>query len=122
MVCSTHLSSFMWPLSAILIGYSKCLHLLHLKGLFYWLFIISLPCCILKVFIILLFYWLLYSEITETRTCNLGLITLLLLRLMYSKLIIYLIKNSQAVKKGVASKKARVKKDVKSKVASKKWL
>ena len=35
---------------------------------------------------------------------------------------IYLIKNSQAVKKGVAPKKAMVKKDVKSKVAAKKWL
>ena len=35
----------------------------------------------------------------------------------------YLIKNSrQAVKKGVAPKKAMVKKDVKSKVAAKKWL
>ena len=33
-----------------------------------------------------------------------------------------LIKNSQAVKKGVAPKKAMVKKDVKSKVAAKKWL
>ena len=35
---------------------------------------------------------------------------------------IYLIKNSQAVKKGAAPIKARVKKDVKSKVAAKKWL
>ena len=35
---------------------------------------------------------------------------------------IYLIKNSQAVKKGAAPKKAMVKKDVKSKVAAKKWL
>ena len=35
---------------------------------------------------------------------------------------INLIKNSQAVKKGVAPKKAMVKKDVKSKVAAKKWL
>ena len=34
----------------------------------------------------------------------------------------YLIKNSQAVKKGAAPKKAMVKKDVKSKVAAKKWL
>ena len=34
----------------------------------------------------------------------------------------YLIKNSQAVKKGVAPKKTMVKKDVKSKVAAKKWL
>ena len=33
-----------------------------------------------------------------------------------------LIKNSQAVKKGVAPKTAKVKKDVKSKVAAKKWL
>ena len=33
-----------------------------------------------------------------------------------------LIKNSQAVKKGEAPKKAMVKKDVKSKVAAKKWL
>ena len=33
-----------------------------------------------------------------------------------------LIKNSQAVKKGAAPKKAMVKKDVKSKVAAKKWL
>ena len=32
------------------------------------------------------------------------------------------IKNSQAVKKGAAPKKAMVKKDVKSKVAAKKWL
>ena len=36
--------------------------------------------------------------------------------------ILYLIKNSQAVKKGAAPKKAMVKKDVKSKVAAKKWL
>ena len=34
----------------------------------------------------------------------------------------YLIKNSQALKKGAAPKKAMVKKDVKSKVAAKKWL
>ena len=34
--------------------------------------------------------------------------------------IYYLIKNSQAVKKGAAPKKAMVKKDVKSKVAAKK--
>ena len=34
----------------------------------------------------------------------------------------YLIKNSQAVKIGAAPKKAMVKKDVKSKVAAKKWL
>ena len=33
-----------------------------------------------------------------------------------------LIKNSQAVKKGAAPIKAMVKKDVKSKVAAKKWL
>ena len=36
--------------------------------------------------------------------------------------IVYLIKNSQAVKKGAAPKKAMVKKDVKSKVVAKKWL
>ena len=35
---------------------------------------------------------------------------------------INLIKNNQAVKKGAAPKKAMVKKDVKSKVAAKKWL
>ena len=35
---------------------------------------------------------------------------------------INLIKSSQAVKKGAAPKKAMVKKDVKSKVAAKKWL
>ena len=35
---------------------------------------------------------------------------------------VYLIKNSQAVKKGAAPKKAMVKKDVKYKVAAKKWL
>ena len=35
---------------------------------------------------------------------------------------IHLIKNSQAVKKGAAPKKAMVKKDVKSKVVAKKWL
>ena len=34
----------------------------------------------------------------------------------------YLIKNSQAVKKGAAPKKVMVKKDVKFKVAAKKWL
>ena len=34
----------------------------------------------------------------------------------------YLIKNSQAVKKGAAPIKAMVKKDVKSKVAAEKWL
>ena len=33
-----------------------------------------------------------------------------------------LIKNSLAVKKGAAPRKAMVKKDVKSKVAAKKWL
>ena len=33
-----------------------------------------------------------------------------------------LYQNSQAVKKGVTPKKARVKKDVKFKVAAKKWL
>ena len=33
-----------------------------------------------------------------------------------------LIKSSQAVKKGAAPKNAMVKKDVKSKVAAKKWL
>ena len=32
------------------------------------------------------------------------------------------VKNSQTVKKGVASKKFRVKKDAKPKVATKKWL
>ena len=36
--------------------------------------------------------------------------------------VYYLIKNSQAVKKSAAPKKAMVKKDVKSKVAAKKWL
>ena len=36
-----------------------------------------------------------------------------------SSVYIYLIKNSQAVKKGAAPKKAMVKKDVKSKVAAK---
>ena len=35
---------------------------------------------------------------------------------------IYLIQNSQAVKKCAALRKAMVKKDVKSKVAAKKWL
>ena len=34
----------------------------------------------------------------------------------------YLIQNSQAVKKSAALRKAMVKKDVKSKVAAKKWL
>ena len=38
------------------------------------------------------------------------------------KVLLYLIKNSQAVKKGAAPIKAMVKKDVKSKVAAKKWL
>ena len=40
-------------------------------------------------------------------------------------IVIYLLsnqKNSQAVKKGAAPKNAMVKKDVKSKVAAKKWL
>ena len=36
--------------------------------------------------------------------------------------LVYLHQNRQAVKKDVAPKKARVKKDVKSKVAAKKWL
>ena len=40
---------------------------------------------------ILLLYWLLYSAITETRPCDLGLIALLLLRLMYGKLNHYVI-------------------------------
>ena len=40
---------------------------------------------------LLLFYWLLYSAITETRPCDLGLIALLLLRLMYGKLNHYVI-------------------------------
>ena len=35
---------------------------------------------------------------------------------------IYLIQNSQAVKKSAALRRAMVKKDVKSKVAAKKWL
>ena len=41
---------------------------------------------------------------------------------VYATAKVYLIKNSQAVKKGAAPKKAMVKKDVKSKVAAKKWL
>jgi len=41
---------------------------------------------------------------------------------LYLKCNIYLIQNSPAVKKCVAPKKAIVKKDVKSKVAAKKWL
>ena len=41
-------------------------------------------------------------------------------QLLYA--ILYLIQNNQAVKKSVALKKAMVKKDVKSKVAAKKWL
>ena len=40
----------------------------------------------------------------------------------YHDVDMYLIKNSQAVKKGAPPKKAMVKKDVKSKVAAKKWL
>ena len=40
----------------------------------------------------------------------------------YLVINLYLIKNSQAVKKGAAPIKAMVKKDVKSKVAAKKWL
>ena len=36
--------------------------------------------------------------------------------------VLILIKNTQAVKKGAAPKKAMMKKDVKSKVAAKKWL
>ena len=40
----------------------------------------------------------------------------------FSKQYYNLIKNSQAVKKGAAPIKAMVKKDVKSKVAAKKWL
>ena len=36
--------------------------------------------------------------------------------------ILYLIQNSQVVKKSAALRKAMVKKDVKSKVAAKKWL
>ena len=40
----------------------------------------------------------------------------------YSRRYTYLIQNSQAVKKRAALKKAMVKKDVKSKVAAKKWL
>ena len=40
----------------------------------------------------------------------------------YTTMCLDLIKNSQAVKKGVAPKKAMVKKDVKSNVAAKKWL
>ena len=45
--------------------------------------------------------------------------------LFYSKGVfggIYLNQNNQAVKKSVAPKKARMKKDVKSKMAAKKWL
>ena len=41
---------------------------------------------------------------------------------LYTCRVKNLIKNSEAVKKGVAPKKAMVKKDVKSKVAAKKWL
>ena len=61
-------------MSAILIGYSKCLQMLRLKAS-----------------VILIYYWLLYSAITETRQCDLGLIALLLLRLMYGKLNHYVI-------------------------------
>ena len=45
-------------------------------------------------------------------------------KLVYTVIMcsIYLIKNSQTVKKGAAPKKAMVKKDVKSKVVAKKWL
>ena len=41
---------------------------------------------------------------------------------IYIYIYIYLIQNSQAVKKCETLKKAMVKKDVKSKVAAKKWL
>jgi len=40
---------------------------------------------------ILLFYWLLYSAITETQPCDLELIALLLSGLMYGKLNHYVI-------------------------------
>ena len=41
---------------------------------------------------------------------------------LYLGVKLHLIQNSQAVKKCAALKKAMVKKDVKSKVAAKKWL
>ena len=65
-------------MSAIFVGYLKYQNLLHLKGfsLLDWL-VINVT---LKAFVILLFYWLLYSAITEHM---LGLIALLLLGLMY---------------------------------------
>ena len=46
---------------------------------------------------ILLFYWPLYCAITETRLCDLGLIALLLLRLMYGKLNHYVISTSNSM-------------------------
>ena len=47
--------------------------------------------------VILLFYWLLYSAITETRPCDLRLIALLLLGLMYGKLNHYVISTSNSM-------------------------
>ena len=70
---STYVALKRLLLSASLIGYSLYHFLVALKRL-------------------LLFYWLLYSAITETRPCDLGLIALLLLRLMYGKLNHYVIK------------------------------
>ena len=52
-----------------------------------------------------------------TTNINLYIVMLCMISCIYN-----LIKNSQAVKKGAAPKKAMVKKDVKSKMAAKKWL
>ena len=57
-----------------------------------------------------------------TLCCMLCLYTFISWMMIQNSSKVYLIKNSQAVKKGAAPKKAMVKKDVKSKVAAKKWL
>ena len=79
----------------ILIGYSQCLG--FICQLFDWLFIITLTCCTLMASVVLLFYWLFYSAITEHKLYNLGLIALSLFGLMYDKLNHYMISHSTYV-------------------------
>ena len=69
----------------------------------------------------LILYFIIHIAVTATYTYSIG--TYINQNTKQTICIyIYLIKNSQAVKKGAAPKKAMVKKDVKSKVAAKKWL
>ena len=84
-------------MSVILIGYLKVLHMLHLKGFYCQFISLAILITFLSHLKGLLFHWLLYSAITETRPCDLGLIALLLLKLMYGKLNHYVISTSNSM-------------------------